>query len=258
VFYLINFLFAGGPPPIVPSVLPPVAGLKLWLDGSDVNGDHSAVANGAAITRWADKSGLGNDATTAGTAPTWAAGAVNGHGVVAFEHSPLQTASSASFAFTSATIFLVAGNVSDLSHLSIGVLPSDFHELLIYDQRIYHHTQPSNFTSLDFADPPAGTYIHAAIFGTGIAELASILNGVASTAAVSSWGSPGDYEAVARTATIGGRPLDASLHSTIAEVLVYDHALSASDQDLVGAYLAAKYGIAAYGHDAGKPTAARR
>ena len=45
-----------------------LSGLVFWVDANDVNGNGVQPANGAAITRWSDKSGQGNDLTT--TTPT--------------------------------------------------------------------------------------------------------------------------------------------------------------------------------------------
>ncbi|RYY64768.1 MAG: hypothetical protein EOO12_08780, partial [Chitinophagaceae bacterium] len=43
-----------------------LAGLRLWLDASDPNGNGIAPGNGSAITVWTDKSGTGSNAVAVG------------------------------------------------------------------------------------------------------------------------------------------------------------------------------------------------
>jgi hypothetical protein len=63
-------------------------GLRLWLDGNNINGDATAdsLANDSAITQWIDQSGNTNNAGqgTANAKPTYAANTLNGMGVVRF------------------------------------------------------------------------------------------------------------------------------------------------------------------------------
>jgi hypothetical protein len=39
-----------------------ISGCRLWLDGADVNGNGTRLANGASVSTWVDKSGIGNNA----------------------------------------------------------------------------------------------------------------------------------------------------------------------------------------------------
>jgi hypothetical protein len=45
--------------------------IQLWLDGADPLGTGTAPANGTSITTWANKAGVGSNATSVGTAPTY-------------------------------------------------------------------------------------------------------------------------------------------------------------------------------------------
>jgi gliding motility-associated-like protein len=69
-----------------------VAGLRLWLDGSDPNGTGTAPANGSGITTWVDKSGNNFNATsiTGGSymTPLYNASSINGKGSVRFNKDP--------------------------------------------------------------------------------------------------------------------------------------------------------------------------
>ena len=68
--------FGASPASAAPSV---TADLKLHLDASQITG----LSDGATVTIWTDKSGLGNHATAAGT-PIYKTGVLNGRPVIRF------------------------------------------------------------------------------------------------------------------------------------------------------------------------------
>jgi hypothetical protein len=71
-----------------------IEGLILWLDGADAS---TLTDTDGAVDRWADKSGLANDAfaVTAGDAPGLAAGALNGSDALFFDGSDMLTVDNA-------------------------------------------------------------------------------------------------------------------------------------------------------------------
>ena len=48
-----------------------IPGCKLWVDGADPAGTGIAPANASTVSTWKDKSGLANNATSAGSAVTY-------------------------------------------------------------------------------------------------------------------------------------------------------------------------------------------
>lgn len=82
-------VFANGKEPLKVSAREPntIEGLRLWLRGDDA---LSAYGNGGKVTKWADASGFGNHATNATYRPNVVSGAVNGHAAVKFVHSSQQ------------------------------------------------------------------------------------------------------------------------------------------------------------------------
>ena len=48
-----------------------LSGIQLWLDGQDPNGTGIVPSNGASISTWVDKSGVGNNGTAGGSTPTY-------------------------------------------------------------------------------------------------------------------------------------------------------------------------------------------
>lgn len=57
-----------------------IPGLKLWLDGQDPSGNGTFPTNGSAFHTWVDKSGIGNTTTTGASDPTYSVGAVTNSG----------------------------------------------------------------------------------------------------------------------------------------------------------------------------------
>jgi len=89
-----------------------VSGLRLWLDGSDVNGNGTDPVDGSAITTWTDKSGAANDISGTGAAVFSAA-----EQAVSFSDDPLpfnDTYDRAGGNNNAQTIFsVVQGNATD-------------------------------------------------------------------------------------------------------------------------------------------------
>jgi hypothetical protein len=71
-----------------------ITGCQLWLDGTDVNGNGTTVANGASVSTWVDKSGNGRNATTGGSSiPTFRNNSLlfNGNGQYDTSYSTILT-----------------------------------------------------------------------------------------------------------------------------------------------------------------------
>jgi hypothetical protein len=229
-----------------------IEGLKLWLDGSDLNGDGINPADGSFVSQWTDKSGLGHDAinSDSSTQPTYVANAVNSRGGVNFglkDNDFLETAGTTDFNFNSASIFIVANHGESAAHMDIATSGYWDDEFLIYDQDIYHQSSTSNYRAVGFSDPPSGFYIQLGLFGRSASDLENMINGEVSTTTTATDGTPLDYTSVSRAATIGWRqghllPVE-NFDGTICEVIVYDHKLSRGEQNAIVAWLEEKYGI---------------
>ena len=85
-----------------------IPGCQIWLDGADPAGTGIAPINGSSISTWADKSGNAKSATaTAGNA-TFSAAALNGRGVLAFGGAAYLTSPLSMATTTPLTYFAVA------------------------------------------------------------------------------------------------------------------------------------------------------
>lgn len=100
----------------------PPENLVLWLDASDsatlfdsVVGGSAVTSNGAAVKRWADKSGNGNNATEETNAPTLSTNFKNGNNAINFSSNKYLTGSfNSAGTFSAESVFCVlrwnAGN----------------------------------------------------------------------------------------------------------------------------------------------------
>ena len=91
-----------------------VSGCVLWLDGADPAGTGVIPANGASITTWTDKSGLGNNAT-GGVSPTFNTSGINSKGTVSFNGTNSYLNSADLFSNRSFSIFIIIRRQASIS-----------------------------------------------------------------------------------------------------------------------------------------------
>ena len=154
--------------------------LKLWFDGSDILGDGSDVPDGTAVDLWADKSGLGIDATNYGkTGGVYVADAMNGHGGVYFGNSGdnwLRTDVSSELDFVESTIFMVADFMSSPSHFSVSQDVYRDNEYLLFNNWMGHHFNGAGQNIWpDSTIPDNELYLQAGVWGTGFHDMTMFL-----------------------------------------------------------------------------------
>jgi len=214
---------------------PPVTtGLKLHLDASQLTG----LSDGATVNTWTDMSGLGNNATASGT-PIYKTGILNGQAVIRFNGSSSFTTANLSAQFPSATTGFIVTTINNddvytLVHANPGV-----DEWWRWDGAgnvgqsypgFFRSSRLNNYTIM----PNSGSHLFALTSSASAWEMS--INGVSQGVAGAAYSSAGAL-------IIGNNPNSRALNGDIAEILIYDTVLSASDADLVGAYLSAKYGL---------------
>ena len=91
-----------------------VSGCVLWLDGADPAGNGVIPANGASITTWTDKSGLGNNAT-GGVSPTFNTSGINSKGTISFNGTNSYLNSADLFSNRSFSIFIIIRRQASIS-----------------------------------------------------------------------------------------------------------------------------------------------
>lgn len=201
-----------------------VTGLTLWLDAAKITG----VSDGATLNTWTEMSGLGNHATRTTGAPTYETNELNGQPVVRFP-----VGNGASFTFPRLTnirtVFWVMKqqNPNENKFLLGDATDYHFHRGTITPSKIWHPTYTSS----------------------RIKEGTTSLNGLAVNGTTTNLPVGWNLLSVTTTDVVNASTLSAdrthgrSWEGDIAEVLIYNRALSAIESEQVGSYLTAKYGM---------------
>ena len=236
--------------PAGPTSLPVTNGLQVWLMG-----DTGTTLNpGGGVATWADQSGNHNDASQsdATLTPVLTNKAVNGHAALTFDGATeyLAAADSPSLEITGDISSFWVANFADFATYramwSKGVnnlpAPTDMYAVPNSGTFRIYRGNGTNAQSVDSATPyPAGSYILAGFDQVG-QTLTHYLNGNANgsgtvTVPLGDAGNPLYVGTRADFVTkFGGQ---------MAELLIYNRALSSTERGAVGEYLAEKYGLGA-------------
>jgi autotransporter-associated beta strand protein len=206
------------------STLLPVPDAALWLDASQLS-QLSGMNNGVPVTAWPDMSGNGRHASASGSGATYQAGALNGQPVVRFNAD-----GNTNFNFTEdtaiRTVFWVVKNTNPGLHFLLG------------DSSAYDFHSGDSTIWAPYANPTV-------INGT-TKLMGAVVDGTATALPSSSYSlvslvttGPVRANTLSQDRTISGR----SWTGDVAELLVYDRALSSAEEISVGNYLANKYGL---------------
>jgi hypothetical protein len=222
-----------------------IAGLKLWLDASQITG----LNDGDAVTTWADLSGNGYDATqaTGSKKPTYSANALNGKPVVQFDGVDdvlLNATFTHAQSVSAGTLFVVrrvsnpalAAWLIDLSNSQL----SDFQNVnlgVAYVGGAYGYsarsTTAATVTSIIYDGSLSGDDNRLKLRFDGVAKNPLTFGGV--IPATTSAGTVGFG--------VGARMTGAQfLLGYVAESLFYNRALTTLEMAQVEAYLRAKWG----------------
>jgi hypothetical protein len=235
--------------------LPAIAGQVLWLDAADAttiidaDGDDAATGTGGAnngfsgtVTTWQDKSTSGFDVSaTAGQAPVYTTGALNGNAVLTFD-----------------------GSNDRLTRATASIPGDDFTTFVVFNRTI----APTREAVLEWGSGGArnalfinegnngkmnyyinGGWVHyTSPYVAGTDTLASIVH---NTGSISLFRDGTNEVSTAGTVRTGTNNLfigdDSSggdnLTGYIAEIIIYDRDLSADERHDVETYLAGKWGL---------------
>ena len=198
-----------------------LGGLAMWLKA-----DSLTLTDGATVGTWTDSSGNSRNATLSQGTPTFKTNELNGKPVVRFAAN-----GESGFTFPTManirTVFMIVKETAVAQHFLLG------------DDNTYHFHRG---TGGILWDPTYAT--------TSVRNGTTKLNGTAvngtTTALGSGWKivslvTAGNVEAsrLSRDRSIAGRSWDGD----VAEVIVYDRALTANEELLIGGYLAQKYAL---------------
>ncbi len=245
----------------IPVALTAKSSLQLWLKAD------AGVATGTdgIVTTWADQSGKGNDATSAGdtTSPTVATAAINSLPTIHFDGDDdlLTVADSASVSITGDITSFFVVRMDDFSTYravwakTAGNLPApeDYYTLPGSGiPRAYRGDGTAvNIASVDGASPLRAGSFDVAGFSAAGAAFTHYLNGAVSGTGTSTT-STADLDNPLLIGTRGDGVT--KLKGDLAELLVFDTALTGADVDNVQLYLAGKYGLPISAAVNGAPT----
>jgi hypothetical protein len=227
----------------------PRSGLQLWLDAN-----NSVTASGGSISTWSDISGQQNNATqnTSADQPTLVSDAINGLSAVSFNGSTqcLQLPGGSAFSnFSSgASIFVVTEPTSVTSGARfIDLGNGSASDNLLLDEPtasgaalyVYNGSSPSNVTSSSAITTNQFQLLEAVYSGTTTATIST--NGVAGaqSASMNTIANTNRANCYVGQGSGGGN----YFKGQIAEILVYNRAVTASEQASIEGYLLSKYQI---------------
>ena len=216
-----------------------IGGLAVWLKA-----DTGVTESGGVVTIWEDQSGNGNDASN-GTSPVLIASAINGMPAIEFSNGAwLQIPENnigdsgnlsvfIAINYTSGGVLLNKGDAATFENTAWEMTPQNGFGFVKNDGGNYSWNVV-NFT-------PSGLSLITMITTSGVTEL---FNNNTSEG-TSSDATP--VNQVYQYIGIGGGGTDGNttegLEAEIAEIIIYDSALSTQDKDGVQAYLNDKYAI---------------
>src|SRR3989338_1923157 len=224
-----------------------ISGNDLWLDASNLLANGTAAANGSSITAWNDLSVTGaNDGTISAGTPTYSSSGINGRASVSFNGSSgIVTGLTANYGNMFVLTVFKDSNVNDWENIMDKNYNSGW--------AITRSASSANSFYLDGSGSYDGN--SSSLFTDGTA---AILSGgrTGSTYTIFHDGGTSPVGSVVRNATLmDSTPLylgedyngEYRYTGSIAEVLVFDHYLSASEMAIANQYLSYKYGIALSG-----------
>lgn len=251
-----------------------LAGLKLWLDASDVNNGTANPSDGTAVNTWKDKSGNGNNATTyAGqNSGVVYSNQINGKSVMRFTRSSQYLGS----------VYQVSGvDIRAVANAAVTIFTVYKQGTQSGDQGLwgddnggwdrFYFTSWSSNASVGANNGGASlgpTNPAATVTGAGIVGVTRLLtavynNGVNSGSAiyfngqtVTTFTDQTDPTAAQTSFRIGFDGDDNCYNGDIAEVIIYNRVLTACEIQQINRYLGNKYGIvfSTVGINAGGPT----
>ena len=228
------------PTGFIPTYIP---GFKLWLDGSDPNGDGSTVLDESILATWVDKSGNMSNAT-----PLYGNTIVkntiqNNLSVIRMDATQVLSCS-LSENLTSYTIFTVqfcAANTGSWQRLLNGTLDGTIDGLLMYgvDADPTYILTSASWSNLGINQPPFDNF-DVWVIVSAVATPSSLqayINGSACDIR-------NDSSSTISGFTIGGHPDNVqNWDGDIGEILVYNSALSNKHRRSIEEYLATKWNI---------------
>lgn len=229
-----------------------IGDLVFWADANDVNGTGAQPADGAVVTTWADKSGNGNDLTTAAGTVTFEAAGFDGTNpglrfpVVARMAGPSPFAANYQ---DEITVFFVNANVTSTANFSVN-LNGTTTSSNATNGRFSFHTPWTNSRIYFDAGACCGATRLQGVSPNGLTET-TLYTGLNDQPGSRQWlridGAAFESDSSAISARVSGGihlgdlPSGHTYNGRFAEVVIYDRALSLTETEEVECYLMLKW-----------------
>ncbi len=220
-----------------------VSGCQLWLDAADVNGNGTALANGASVSTWVDKSGFGNNGTqsTSANRPTFNNNVVSFTGsssnYISLPSGAVWPSANSSLSIqmvitpktnSGVNVFLFQGTISPAACIGLyttGTAYSDY----------WQGNHATSWGSMTIGKTDILGYIYSQN-----TNILGFIDGTQYTVSASQ----NAYSAALSPASLGAE-VGRSFYSTvdIREVLIYNRNLSVAERQQIEGYLAWKWGL---------------
>jgi len=220
----------------VPAAGLPVAGVSVWLAARK----ETTYSDGNEVATWHDFSGGGHDASQAGATlkPLYKTGILNGQAVMRFDGSnDTMSLGDLSAVFTSAaTLFIVATTPDTAYNLYTSHNNTDadvYYRFAADGHGYYGPFRTGRYTAWPSTMPSSGTHLWVLKTQTGTGTYVAILDNVSKGTQTTTFAG-GNAHALSFNKYLAG---------DIAEVILFNTYLSASDVDTIEAYLNSLYAI---------------
>ena len=216
-----------------------ISGLQLWLDADD---SSTITLNGSTVSQWNDKSG--NDyhvsQATASSQPTYTASALNSKSVVRFDgNDELTSLDTVVGGSTNRTVFVVFNSTGGSIQYGVTLGDSTSIGQSFSVSREIGVRVNSGYRTWTTAVDSTHAIVTIVLDGTSTTDLLAWKNGSSLTVDLTS-------SRTINTAAgfiIGNGSSGGNLTGDVAEIIVYNSALSTSDRQSVESYLSTKWGI---------------
>jgi hypothetical protein len=231
---------------LMTSVPQRASNLLLWL-----RGDAGVVSSSGNVSQWTDQSQNGNNAsqTTGSNQPTVVTNALNGLGTISFNGTNQWLSLASGFAnFTQgASIFVVTKPTS----ITTGVRFLDFGNGQTNNNISFREQASTGFSLYSYNGATASNVTSSTGLGTGSYQLLEAIHSGAGNAtlysngAQTAQGNLSNINNVARTGNFIGKDFNTTtfLNGQIAEILVYNSALTNGDKAAIESYFKSKYNV---------------
>jgi len=217
-----------------------ISGLQLWLDASD---ETTITESSGSVSQWDDKSGNANHVSqgTASAQPSTGVTTLNGKNVIAFDtdayigRSFTFPAGDLTFIAVAASTYAGGDAGTQIVPLLTGSIGGDGEGITLLNE----FGSPSRAFRAAWGGGTQSYWLD----GASVSEAAALAQDVHNVLVVQVEGAAAQTGSAVRLGAYLNYSADFSKDLEIAEILVYDSALSTADREALEVYLAAKWGI---------------